>query len=214
MKILLATALLLTPAPSPAASPCVALDATPAVADTPRELYEGGRTFADFLAAAERRRELWVANWARSAEIDADLVERARAVGGTWRLLAVSVDGCSDSVSTIPWLARLAERVEGLDLRIVDSDVGRPIMEAHRTPDGRAATPTVVLLDADWNEAGCFIERPKALREWLASAEAETSREAIYLAKMEWYEEDAGRATQTQIVEMLEAAAEGRAVCM
>jgi hypothetical protein len=123
----------------------------------------------------------------------------------------VAVDACSDSVSTIPYLAELVARVEGLDMRIVDATVGREIMESHRTPDGRPATPTVLLLDADWDEAGCFIERPPALQTWLL--EEAFDNDEFFAAKMGWYEEDGGRDTVEAFVEMLEAAAHGETIC-
>ena len=195
------------------AAPCPAPTAPVNVDEELRTLYMNGRSWGDFLEAAERRRDLWRTNWSRSAEIDPALLERARAVPGEWRLLAVAVDGCSDSVSTIPYMARLAELVEGLDIRIVDSDAGRRVMEDHPTPDGRAATPTVVLLDDDFEEAGCFIERPPVLRDWILENPMSLGRQALFEAKMEWYADDAGQRTLEEVVRMLEAAAGGRAVC-
>lgn len=181
--------------------------------DELRRLYERGRTFHEFRTEAIRRKELWDRNWERSLTIDPELVRRARAVGGSWRLLAVAADGCSDSVSTIPYMARLAAVVNGLQMRIVDWQAGQAIMESHPTPDGRAATPTVVLLDEDWNEAGCFVERPPELRDWILENPEGLDREALYEAKMEWYDEDAGRQTVETVVRMLEAAARGERVC-
>ena len=46
----------------------------------------------------------------------------------------VAVDSCSDSVNTIPYLARLVEMVDGFDMRVVNSRVGRKVMEDHPTP--------------------------------------------------------------------------------
>jgi hypothetical protein len=181
--------------------------------DELQALYESGRTYDDFLGAATRRVELWHANTERAAETDRTLVERARAVGGAWYLLAVAIDACSDSVSTIPYLARLASLVDGLELRIVDSTAGRAVMEAHPTPDGRAATPTVLLLDADFDEAGCFIERPPTLQSWILDEGWTLSGDEVLERKMAWYAEDAGRETVETVVRMLEAAAEGRTVC-
>ena len=183
-----------------------------AVDDALRALYERGTTFEDFHANATRRRELWDANYA-AATIPVPLLDRGRAVGGSWHLLAVAVDACSDSVNTIPYLALLAERVPGLELRIVDSDVGRAVMEARRTPDGRAATPTVVLLDADFDDAGCFIERPKDLQAWLAENEGRLDSDALHQGKMGWYADDAGASTVEEVVSLMEAAAAGRPRC-
>jgi hypothetical protein len=203
-----ASTLFLAPAPL-----CVApgLPLTPD--DDLRAMYEAGQTFADFMDSAVRRKELWDENWAKSEGIDMALVERARAVGGTWRFLAVAVDSCSDSVNTIPYLARFTALVPGMSVRVVNSEVGRKVMEDHPTPDGRASTPTVVLLDADWNEAGCFIERPPVLRDWIMENPLELDREPLFEAKMEWYSDDAGQGTLAEIVRMLEAATTGEAVC-
>lgn len=181
--------------------------------DDLRAMFEQGRSYTDFLDNATRRAELWHGNTEKAEEIDPALVERARAVGGTWYFLAVAVDACSDSVSTIPYLAELVARVPGLDMRIVDSTVGREIMETHRTPDGRAATPTVLLLDTEYEEAGCFIERPLTLQTWILEND-ELPSDEVFREKMEWYATDSGHETVETFVEMLEAAAAGaEAVC-
>ncbi|MDH3271492.1 MAG: thioredoxin family protein [Gemmatimonadota bacterium] len=191
--------------------PCVtAPGSTPS--EELRALYQSGRPYADFLDHATRRAELWHGNTQRSEGIDMALVERARAVGGTWYFLAVAVDSCSDSVSTIPYLARLVALVDGLDLRVVDPAAGRAIMEAHRTPDGRAATPTILLLDDRFDEVGCFIERPLTLQTWILEND-DRSGDEIYERKMEWYADDAGHETVETFVEMLEAATAGATVC-
>jgi hypothetical protein len=201
----------------PVPFPCIERPSAPvpvmAVDEDLRALYESGRAYEDFLANADRRAELWHANTEKSGGIDMELVRRARAVGGTWRFLAVAIPACSDSVSTIPYLARLVGMVEGLDMRIVDNSAGRAVMEAHPTPDGRPATPTVVLLDADWNESGCFIERPPALQTWILENDGVISSDDIFTQKMAWYAEDSGQQTLEAIVEMMEAAAHGEVIC-
>ena len=210
----LASALLFAPATDTGASPAVCVEAGPTrVVENFRDLYQSGVGYDEFLGAANRRKELWHGNSAKAEGIDIATVERARAVGGVWRLLAVAIDSCSDSVSTIPYLAELAARVDGLELRVVDPTAGRSIMEAHRTPDGRAATPTVLLLDADYEEAGCFIERPMSLQDWMLANNGKIERSQLVEQKMEWYAEDAGAETVAEIVSIIEAAAAGNPVC-
>ena len=58
------------------------------------------------------------------------------------RLLIVTEDWCSDSVQTVPYIHLALKNHPAYTIRIVNSTVGRPIMEAHRTPDDREATPT------------------------------------------------------------------------
>lgn len=208
----LAIASLLALTPLPSSATCID-PAERGVDDTLRALYEGGRSYTDFLGAATRRVELWHGNGEKAQGIDPTLVQRAKAVGGSWRFLAVAVDSCSDSVSTIPYLAQLVSMVDGLDMRIIDSTVGRAIMESHRTPDGRAATPTVLLLNQDFEEAGCFIERPPSLQTWILENNGTLSGSEIVDQKMQWYADDAGQETLETFVAMLEAAGTGSTLC-
>lgn len=182
----------------------------PSPADSLETLFRSGRPFAEFLEAAEARRELWLKNWERSAVPEA-LIERARATG-TWHILVVAEDRCSDSASTLPYLARLVESAPNLELRIVNSTAGRALMEAHRTPDGRAATPTFILLDPAFEKRGCWVERPSELQSWWIENAAMSNEERVR-QKMEWYEADRGQSTVVEVVEMIERAAAGHLAC-
>ncbi len=171
-------------------------------------LYATGLTFSEFLEAAEERRDTWHDNYA-AASVAPEVLARARAAGEGWRMLVVAEDWCGDSANTIPYVARLVEQVDGLDMRIVNSDVGRAIMEAHPTPDGRPATPTVVLLDPDGHDAGCFVERPPELQTWFLEQEELLDEDTLYDRKYAWYDGDAGASTVEEVVQVLESAGNG-----
>jgi len=172
---------------------------------TYRALYDSGSTFADFVSRATARKEQWEGNYAMKVAPDA-LVARASAAGSGWKLLVVTVPGCSDSVNSVPYLASFLDKVPSIEMRLISPTAGKSVQEAHRTPDGRAATPTVILLDAEFNERGCWIERPATLIALMSSG---TSFEG----KMEWYDKDRGASSLEEIVAMIEAAATGGKKC-
>jgi hypothetical protein len=203
---MLATSLL-----SLALTVCVA-EGTAAPADSLTRLYDSGRRFSEFLAAATARRETWLENYGR-ARIEPDQLARARRVPGQWRLLVVAIDGCGDSANTIPYIAALADSLPNVELRVVDPTAGKVVMESHRTPDGRAATPTVVLLDEHGNDAGCFVERPLALQAWTQVEKPRLPYAEWLDRKYQWYRDDAGRETVREIVALLESAAVGTPRC-
>ena len=170
-------------------------------------LFEKGTPYERFLSEAKsHRKELWHTNQAR-AVVAADVLARARAIGSQLKILVVAIDGCSDSASIIPYIAKLA-RDAGIELRIVAPAAGgRAVMEAHRTPDGRAATPTIVLLDGGYQNVGVFTERPANLHAWYEEREAtgiETSK--LTEQKLDWYARDAGRSTLSELVALMEKA--------
>ncbi len=175
-------------------------------------LYVQGKTYVEFRDAATRRVEAWNDHYANAQVPDA-LRTRVTALPGSWRLLVVAEDWCGDSANTIPYVAKLVDAAGNLDMRIINSTVGRAIMESHRTPDGRAATPTVILLTEDFEEAGCFVERPRYLQDWWLSNEDKLSEKDRLDQKYAWYAEDKGQETLEEIVAMIEAAAASDPVC-
>lgn len=176
------------------------------------KLYESGDQWESFLGAARARRDMWVRH-ATQGVVPADAVARARALPGRWRLLVVAVDACSDSVNTIPFLARLVASVAQLEMRVITPDAGRTLMEARRTPDGRAATPTVILLNEAGDEVGCWIERPTALQTIAIESRAAGTMGDFVARKAAWYESDAGASTINEVVSLLEKAAAGAQGC-
>lgn len=175
-------------------------------------LYQTGVSWQTFFAGARARREMWQDNYERGVP-EPTAATRARAVPGSWRILAVAEDWCGDSANTVPYLVRLVEQVPNLELRIVNSKVGKWVMERYRTPDGRAATPTIVLLDSDGNAKGCLVERPAPLRAWVADQKPKLGEDEFQTKKMAWYRDDRGRATVDELIELMELAAAGTPRC-
>ena len=175
-------------------------------------LYASGVDYRTFLADAVARRAQWVKH-TNASLVPADLLAVAKALPGRWRILVSAIDGCSDSVNTIPYIARLVELVPSLEMRIVLPDAGKPIMESHRTPDGRAATPTVVILDAAGNDVGCWVERPAFLQTRAIAAREAGLIDQFAREKQSMYDGDAGASTVREVVAVLQAAAAGTPRC-
>jgi hypothetical protein len=168
-------------------------------------LYEQGISYDRFLAGASARAEEWRRNSAE-AVVAGEAVASVGALEGRRRILVVTEASCSDSVNVIPYLAKLVEHApEQFEMRLVDSKAGRQVMEAHRTPDGRAATPTVIVLDANGRFLSAWIERPVPLQQWHAEHKVSNTTRALLPAKMQWYADDAGRSTVAELVTALTA---------
>ncbi len=170
-------------------------------------LFDQGLPWTEYLAGAQQQRVLWVRNAGR--DVPAALVDRLRKVGAGLRLLVVAEDWCSDSVNSVPYLGTLSAKA-GVDMRVINSQVGKPIMEAHRTPDGRAATPTVILI-RDGKEAGAWVERPAALQTWFLDMADKIDSAERQQRKMNWYDWNRGDDALREIVALAEQGAKGPA---
>lgn len=166
-------------------------------------LFDQGISWQTFLTDVQAQRATWEANASR-APVPADLVERVRKAAADLKLLVVAEANCSDSVQSVPYVARLATEA-GIPLRIVRKAAASAVIDRHRTPDGRTATPTVILIRGG-EDAGAWVERPAALQAWFIAHADLTSSERL-ARKTGWYVWDRGESTLAEIVALVEKTA-------
>ncbi len=188
-----------------AAVPAVAADEPVPVAAAGGSvtLYSRGTTWDQFLSGTKAQRETWLKNARR--DVPPALVDRLRRAGEDLSLLVITADWCGDSVHSVPYLARLALHA-GVALRVVDFRAGKAVMEAHRTPDGRASTPTVILIRGN-QEVAAWVERPASLQWWYLGMTGQISDEERLERKLSWYEWNRGADALAEIVVLAEQTA-------
>lgn len=175
-----------------------------------RPYWEKGRPFEAWLEEeVEEHRDLWEGVHRRHETPDA-AVERAREIGGEWRLLVLVEDWCGDASNTVPVLARFAEAAPNVEMRVVERDENLDLMDRHLTNGGRAI-PVAVVLDADLRPRGSWGPRPEELQDFVISEKEKGDRETseIYREARRWYARDKGETTLRELLDVLEDAAEG-----
>lgn len=164
--------------------------------------FESGLTFSEYLETVRKHEELWRGVWKR-ARISDELLARARALPGSWRLLVLSEDWCGDAVNIVPVAARLAESLPAVDLRVLERDRNLDIMDAHLTNGRSRSIPVIVLLDQDGVERDWWGPRPSALQRWVMEEGMKMEPDARYKETRSFYARDKGRTTAQEIVEMI-----------
>src|SRR5437868_8809921 len=166
--------------------------------------YCEGETFAEFLAHPNiKSRDMWLAI-TRRVTIPLEYSARVEALRGQWHLLVLSEDWCGDAVNIVPIVARLADSVTNMDLRILARDQNLDIMDAHLTNGKSRSIPIVILLNDKFQECGWWGPRPRALQKWVVEAGMQLSKEVRYKEIRTFYARDRGVTTVKEIVEMLE----------
>lgn len=135
--------------------------------------WEQALTPEEFIATMQQDREAFEAN-----------IARTRIMPGDWaafgqeplHILVITEDWCPDSTQFVPMVIALARRVPTVEVRLLRRSEHQDLAAQYRRPDGSQAIPTFVLLDADFQELGCLIERPERATEELREARAEFAR--------------------------------------
>jgi hypothetical protein len=160
--------------------------------------YAAGLTLADYIARAQKNKELWEAVY-RGARVEPAALDRAAALPGPRRLLVISEDWCGDAVNSVPVVARLADLTPGLDLRVLARDEHPALMDAHLT-NGARSIPIVIALDADHTPLGAWGPRPAALQRWVLGEGQALEKAERYKEVRRWYARDRGRTVVDEVL--------------
>ena len=168
------------------------------------ELWDVAMPYERFVAESEHHRGLWegiyrvmrVPEWAF----------RAVPPGTRRRLLVIAEDWCGDASSTIPIVARFADTVPGMKLRLLRRDQHPELMDRYLT-NGARSIPIVIALDDSFRELGHWGPRPAVLQAWVLENRPRVPKAELYPQVRKWYARDRG---ETTLREVLAAAGLGR----
>jgi thioredoxin family protein len=165
-----------------------------------KAIWDKAYTFEAFLAASTKHRGLWEGIY-KLARIPEWAITAVRA-GQQRKLLVIAEDWCGDASSTVPVLARLAEVLPGLELRIILRDQNPEVMDRYLT-SGSRSIPIVIALDERMQEVGNWGPRPQVLQTWVMANRLTIPKAELYPQVRKWYARDRG---ETTIREVLTAA--------
>jgi hypothetical protein len=115
----------------------------------------------------------------------------------------INEDWCGDSVNILPYVARLVEASEHLEMRIVGRDANRDLMDAHLTGSARSI-PVVIVYDEDFREKGWWGPRPGALQRWVVNEGLALPKPERYPLIRAWYARDRGRTIVSELLSIIE----------
>jgi hypothetical protein len=166
------------------------------------ERFAAGSTFEQLLQRSKDNSELWNAIYRRAA-LDEDAVRRVNALEHRFHLLALNEDWCGDSVNILPFVARLADASDHLELRILGRDANRDLMDAHLTGESRSI-PIVIVYDGAFREKGWWGPRPGPLQRWVLNEGLALPKPDRYPLIRAWYARDKGKTIISEILSIIE----------
>lgn len=171
-----------------------------------RTYWDNAFSWDDYLnREVQKHEEMWRGVYAKSVVPDWAL-ERAREIGGEWKLLVISEDWCGDAFNTVPVMARLAEVLPSVQIRIVKRDENLELMDEFLT-SGARSIPLAIVLRPDFSVAGRWGPRPPELQEFVLSEKKAGQRptDEIYREVRRWYARDRGESTLRQLLDVMAA---------
>jgi len=163
------------------------------------QLWAEAETFAAFLARVTSQPTLWEGVY-RTASVPGWAVAAFGSLPNGLRMLVLNADWCLDSANTLPVLARLAEVVPGVELRLLERDAHLDVMDRYLT-GGARSIPLAILLDRDLEPLGRWGPRPAQLQAWVLAHKESVPAAERYKEERKWYARDKGETTLREILE-------------
>ena len=160
-------------------------------------LWQSALLFEDFVAASEQHKGLWQGIY-RIVRVP-DWAFQAVPLGTRRRLLVIAEDWCGDASSTIPILARFADSVPGMELRLLRRDEHPELMDRYLT-NGSRSIPIVIALDEGYLELGHWGPRPSLLQAWVMENRPVVPKADLYPQIRQWYARDRGETTLREVL--------------
>lgn len=164
-------------------------------------LWREALGYERFVAEAASNRGLWEGVY-RIARVPAWALDWADAHPAPVRLLAIAEDWCGDAVNTMPILARFADAVPHVEVRVLRRDGHPDVMDQYLT-NGSRSIPIVIALDGSYEELGHWGPRPAALQAWVLAHRDTVSKEDRYREVRRWYAKDKGESTLREVLALI-----------
>jgi hypothetical protein len=176
-------------------------------ASTYRDYWDRAHDFPTYLGRdVSEHSALWNGVYRKATPPDW-AVRQASELGGRWKLLVLSEDWCGDASNTLPALARFAEAVPGIELRVLKRDENPELIDRYLT-NGSRSIPLAIVLDEGYEPVGRWGPRPAELQEFVVTEKRAGLRDKadIYKDARRWYARDRGETTLRELLEVLESA--------
>ena len=99
----------------------------------------------------------------------------------------------------MPVVARLADAVPELELRVLRRDEHPEVMDRYLT-NGSRSIPVVIALTEDFAELGHWGPRPSELQSWVLANRQTIPKSELYPQVRRWYARDRGESTLREVL--------------
>lgn len=166
------------------------------------ERFSAGATFEQLLDRHKDNSDLWNALYKR-ASLDEDAVRRAHDIEHRFYFLVLNEDWCGDSVNILPYVARLADATDKIEMRILGRDANPDLMDSHLSGKARSI-PIVIVYDGAFREKGWWGPRPGPLQSWVLNEGLALPKPDRYPLIRAWYARDKGRTIVSELLSIIE----------
>lgn len=140
----------------------------------------------------------------KTAKVSEEAIEVFKSVSNKQTWLVITEPWCGDAAQTLPFLNKIAQEADNIDLKIVLRDDNLELMNRFLT-NGSQSIPIVIMIDEDMNVLQTFGPRSKAATKLVSDYKEEHGKidDAFKEIIQVWYNKDKGISIVNDLVNSL-----------
>lgn len=140
----------------------------------------------------------------KTAKVSEEAMEVFKSVSNKQTWLVITEPWCGDAAQTLPFLNKIAQEADNIDLKIVLRDDNLELMNQFLT-NGSQSIPIVIMIDEDMNVLQTFGPRSKAATKLVSDYKEEHGKidDAFKEIIQVWYNNDKGISIVNDLVNSL-----------
>lgn len=140
----------------------------------------------------------------KTAKVSEEAMEVFKSISNKQTWLVITEPWCGDAAQTLPFLNKIAQEADNIDLKIVLRDDNLELMNQFLT-NGSQSIPMVIMIDEDMNVLQTFGPRSKAATKLVSDYKEEHGKidDAFKEIIQVWYNKDKGISIVNDLVNSL-----------
>lgn len=128
-----------------------------------QELYQVAATFEEFLDTDKDIHKEKTLEIYKAIQLDEDLLLKIKSIDSSIYILAFAEIWCPDCMINVPVLQKIVDVNPNIQLKFLPREGNENYIDCYKVA-GKAKIPTFIVLNANFEEKGVFIENPKVFK--------------------------------------------------
>ncbi|GAA5024380.1 thioredoxin [Marivirga lumbricoides] len=162
-----------------------------------------GNNHSDEMVAYTKMNDQRMNRWDKKVMINEELTEIVKQLPAmNW--LIITEAWCGDAAQNIPFIAKLADLNEKINLRLILRDEHPEVMDAYLT-NGAKSIPILVMLNQQMEEQGKWGPRPEPIQKMVLESKQKPSLDKLAFVESihKWYADDKMQTIQQEFIRLI-----------
>ncbi|MBK6263448.1 thioredoxin family protein [Marivirga sp. S37H4] len=162
-----------------------------------------GNNHSDEMVAYTKMNDQRMNRWDKTLQINEEVTNLVKALP-LMQWLIITEAWCGDAAQNIPFIAKLADLNENINLRLILRDEHPEVMDAYLT-NGSRSIPILIMMDESLNEQAKWGPRPEPVQKMvMASKTIPTLDNLAFIESIhKWYADDKMQTLQNEFSSLL-----------